>query len=196
MRLKAVMVSEQNEIKHKTCVYYLLQENLLLNLLVAIATMQTLTHDQRLALLVVPVLVFGVFGVNNYAIAGDTDFTDEQKEAIIEAHELRESGNFEGARNILEKVRSKNSITHGTHGLGNGEVYEKSNKILKAIENNDYLAYIQATKGSVLRGTVTKHTFDIMVQAYTFRKEGAFDKAQALLERAGIERHGQMIKSR
>lgn len=170
-----------------------LRENLLLNLLIAISTMQTYTHDQRLALLVVPVLLFGIFGVNNYAIADETDFTNEQKEAIIEAHELRESGNFEGARSILEKVRSKNIVTHE---IGNRDVHEKSNKIQKAIEENDYFAYVQATRGVLLKGMVTKRTFEIMVQAYTLRKEGAFDKAQALLERAGIEQHGQTIKSR
>ena len=71
--------------------------------------MQPLTHDQKLALLVVPVLLFGMLGVNNYAFGGEIDLTDEQKEAIIEAHELRESGRFEGARNILEKSGVKKS---------------------------------------------------------------------------------------
>lgn len=68
-----------------------------------ITTMQPLSHDQKLALLVVPVLLFGMLGVNDNALAGEIDITDEQKEAIIEAHELRESGKFEDARSILEK---------------------------------------------------------------------------------------------
>ena len=57
----------------------------------------------------VPVLFFGMLGVNNYALAGETDITDEQKEAIIEAHELRQSGRYEGARNVLEKSGLKDS---------------------------------------------------------------------------------------
>ncbi len=156
--------------------------------------MTTFTQDQKLALLVVPVLLFGILG-SSYALAYETDLTDEQKEAVIEAHELRQAGDFESARSILEKAGVKDRVLG--NGMGrNGVMHEKREAIREAVEANDYDAYVEATKDTLFAETVTKDMFSTIVKAHELREDGKFAEAEALLDKAGIERPGHMMGGR
>lgn len=156
--------------------------------------MKTLTQDQKLALLVVPVLLFGILG-SSYALAYESDLTDEQKDAIIEAHELRQSGDFDSARDVLQKAGVKDRFLGNGMG-GNGIMHEKREAIRDAIEANDYDAYVEATKDTLFEQTMTKDMFATLVKAHELRQDGKFEEAEDLLDEVGIERPGHMMGGR
>ncbi|NCN52635.1 hypothetical protein GW943_02385 [Candidatus Parcubacteria bacterium] len=77
--------------------------------------MNTLTRDQKFAALVIPILLFGVLGVS-YAYADFKDLTDDQKDALDEARDLRESGDFDGAKQVLQDAGvTKNMMSQRPH---------------------------------------------------------------------------------
>jgi hypothetical protein len=151
--------------------------------------MESYTYDQKLAMLVVPVLLFGVLGAATAAAQGRnfSELTEAQKEAIEEAHVLRESGEFERARNVLEAA-----------GLMRGPSLmpepEKRSAIRAAIEANDYDAFIKAAEGTPFADTMTRNAFSVMVEAHQLRESGDFlgVGARAHIEETGILpfRHG------
>jgi hypothetical protein len=69
----------------------------------ALNDMTFLNKDQRAAALVVPVVLFGLLGASDN-LADFSNLDDEQIEAIERAYDLRESGDFDGARGVLERA--------------------------------------------------------------------------------------------
>ena len=139
--------------------------------------MQPLSLDQKMALLVVPVLIFGVVGVSSAAAYG-RNFTDEEQIAIAEAHNLRESGEYERAREILENAGLYKNILNPAGGW---HPNQKRSEIQSAIEANDYTAFKSATKGAPFHDTITEETFSVLVQAHELRQNGDSERAQELL---------------
>ena len=72
--------------------------------------MSPLTKDQKLAMLAVPFVLFGVLGVS-YASAHDLELTEEQQRALEVAYDLREHGDYEGARSLIQKIDIPDSGT-------------------------------------------------------------------------------------
>lgn len=139
--------------------------------------MKTLTQDQKMALLVVPVLLFGVLGAN-YASAAYTrnGLNNNEEEAVMEAHMLREAGDYEGAKRVLQEV-----------GINRGPQNERGRAVRDAVEANDYAAFQVAIQNTPFADTMTQESFDVLVQAHALREAGDFEGAQTLFDGAHIQ---------
>jgi len=141
------------------------------------STLSTLSRDQKIAALALPVLLFGILGAS-YAYADFSDLTDEQRSAIEEAHSLREAGNYEAAKKVLEGA---DLPLHPPHrGFGKGST------IRTAIENNDYDAFARAAQNSPFADMVSEDLFATLREAQALRESGDFAGARQLLEDAGV----------
>jgi len=144
--------------------------------------MRTLSTDQKIAALALPVLLFGVLGAS-VASAHFADLTDDQKSAIEEARELREEGDFKGARDILQAAGvplPQHGGPNGPHGNGKGEA------IRSAIEAEDYDAFVEAAADSPFADLVDEDMFATLVKAHALHESGDHEAARALMEDAGL----------
>lgn len=145
--------------------------------------MNALTHDQKLAMLVVPFVLFGILGVS-YASAHDLELTEEQQRALEVAKDLREQGDFEGARETLQEAGVFRGFGH--RGILHDEDTESTRALVRsAIDANDYAAFVAATKDAPFSDTVTPEMFAVLVEAHTLHESGDHDGARSLIESSG-----------
>ena len=147
--------------------------------------MQSFTTDQKLALLVVPVLLFGLLGVSTASAYG-RNLTSEERSAIEEAHDLREAGEYERAQEVLDKAGLIRNTDGARGGFGAQQIHPKRQAIYDAVEANDYEAFKEAVQGLPFEDTVTEDTFALIVEAHALRENGDIGEAHTLLEQAGV----------
>lgn len=147
--------------------------------------MNAFTRDQKLAMLVVPVLLFGLLGTS-YASAYGRNLTEEEQAAIEEAHSLRESGEYTKAREVLVKAGLSRGMGMGHFGA---TTYGTREAIRDAVESGDYDAFLNATENTMFAGEVTKEEFDTMTKAHELRESGDFEGARELMDEAGLRPH-------
>jgi len=199
-------------------------------------TLSSLSRDQKIAALALPVLLFGVLGAS-YASASAPNLTDDQRSAIGQARDLREEGNYESARKVLEDARLPergkgmrgegflNTLTdeqkvaleeakalresgdeagakqiledggipfppHEKGMMGNHRGDGKGGAVREAVANNDYSAFVEATKDSPFADTIDEDTFATLVEAEALRQAGDFEGVRALMESAGLPHFG------
>lgn len=143
--------------------------------------MKTLTRDQKMAALALPVLLFGVLGAS-YAFAADfSELTEEQKTALEQARDLRETGDYEGARELLESAdlpeRGKGKFEDLTDEqkvvLEEAKILRESGdeegakQILEdaGIEHFSGHHGMRGGKGGAIREAVTNNDYDAFVEA-------------------------------
>lgn len=113
------------------------------------------------------------------------EFVNEETFAVLqEAHALKEAGDREGARALLEEA----GIQHpGKHRGG-----ENREAMKNAIESGDYQAWAEllADKPNA-EEFVNEETFAALQEAHALNEAGDREGAKALLEEAGIKRPGK-----
>ncbi len=103
---------------------------------------------------------------------------------LQEAHELKESGDFEGAKEIMDELGIR---PHGHRGKG--PMMENHEEVKSAIESGDYEAFLEAvSEDSPFGEEMSEEKFQIMVQAHELKESGDYEAARELMEEAGFEK--------
>lgn len=129
----------------------------------------------------------GVYAYNDVALE-KAGLTEAQIEAIHEAKELREGGDFTGARDLLAEAGVGEEELRSIHRFAHEERDEMREAIREALENDDYEAFKEAIADSPLADIITsEEDFEIFKQAHELRENGEHEEAKELFEELGIE---------
>lgn len=115
---------------------------------------------------------------------GEVIDTEDEFEQLVEAHELRASGDREDARAILEALGVK------PHKGGHRPFGGKNEEARAAVEADDYDAWVAATEDSP-RGTLTEDEFEQLVEAHELRAAGDREGAREIIVSLFGERHSR-----
>ena len=118
------------------------------------------------------------------AFFASQDLTDEQRAAVEEARELRQTGDKEGARAIIE-----NAGIELPERPDKGERSEKREAVRAAVDANDYDAFVAATLDAPFADQVTETFFASFVEAHELREAGDKEGAREILEGLGLKPH-------
>ncbi len=125
-------------------------------------------------------LIIGGAGISSAygRLGGDhnANLTDAQKEIINQAQALRKQGDFDGAKTLMENSGLFNVKMNGP----------KMDAVQKAIDDNDYQAFLDATKDHPGQQNITEDIFAKMVEANNLRKSGDVGGANALMKEIGF----------
>lgn len=145
--------------------------------------MATLTRDQKIAALAIPLILFGILGASVTSAHVGRSLTEEQQAVVDEARALREAGDREGARELLEEagIPLRGHTGHGgPFGSGKGRA------VHEAILANDYSAFTDAIKDAPFADMVNEALFATLVEAHDLREAGDYEGARALMEELGV----------
>lgn len=112
------------------------------------------------------------------------DLTDEQQAAVEEARELRQTGDKEGAREIIE-----NAGIELPERPSKEERQERREAVRTAVEANDYDAFVVATQSAPFADQVDEAFFAAFVEAHELREAGDREGAREILEGLGLKPH-------
>jgi len=105
--------------------------------------------------------------------------------ALIAAHALKEAGDKEGAKALLEEAGIKRP------GFHKGERGQHFAEFKAVIESGDYQAWLELHEGKdVPEDFLSEAAFNTLSEAHALKEAGDKEGAKALLEEAGIERPG------
>jgi hypothetical protein len=116
--------------------------------------MHSFTTDQKIAMLVVPMLLFGMLGVS-YASAAGRNLSPDEESTLRRAHAFHVVGDT--ARREPERLRA-------------------------AIESNDYELFVTVLEDTPFRESATRPVFDTLVAMYGLHTNGDHDAADAYLK--------------
>lgn len=144
----------------------------------------------------IPIAAFAVTVTGASAFSSDVlvkaGLSDEQVAAFEEAKELRESGDKEAARNVLEEAGIDESVMEKLRDI----MKEKHSAVKAAVEKNDFAAFKVAVADSPLAEIIdTEAEFAKFVEAHTLMKNGNGDEAKTIFDDLGLKRpegHGPM----
>lgn len=129
-------------------------------------------------------------GVNAYGgikVLGRAGLTDDQVEAIEEARELREMGDYTGARDKLVKAGVTDDTLKNVHRATN----EVRIAIEEALNNNDFKAFKVAIADLPLADIITsKEDFQQFKEAHDLKKAGKLDQSSAIMSVLGVDSVG------
>lgn len=143
--------------------------------------------------LLIPIAAFAVTvtGVSafNSEVLEEAGLTDEQIAAFEEAREKRESGDREGARDVLAEAGIDVETMEAVREAMHAHKHEMHHAIHDAVENEDYAAFQAAIADSPLADVVTsEEDFALFVEAHNYKEAGDWEAAKAIFEDLGIER--------
>jgi rubrerythrin len=119
------------------------------------------------------------------------DLTDEQKEILEEAHELRKEGNHEAAKALIEEL----GITPPRAEV-RGEFHEEKQAVRDAIKAGDYDAFLAATADGPVDVQLTEEQFEGLAEIHELREEGDHEAAKELAEELGLPKMGNRASKR
>jgi nucleotide-binding universal stress UspA family protein len=104
---------------------------------------------------------------------------------LVEAHKLREAGDMEGAKAIMEELGLPEM------GKGNGAMKNENMQAVKeALENNDYNAWLIVMEGSPkaeeIKAIIDESNFDQIVKIHELMQAGDRDGALKIVEELGL----------
>lgn len=131
--------------------------------------------------------------------------TEENFAILVEAHALREAGDEEGARALLEE-NDLRPPHKGMRGEMDDEAHEERRaqmeRVKAAIEAGDYTAWLEvmgelpmADKLSE-EGVLTEATFNVLTEAHALHEAGDNEAAHELLQSNEIRLPGMGLKMR
>jgi len=147
-------------------------------------------HMQSKSLLIAiaafAVTTTGVHAYSGAKILDRVGLSDEQKAALVEAQELKASGDYEAARDLLEEagidgriLRSIDHVRQAVHA-----------EMISALTAGDYRAFRSAVEGSPFADLISsENDFDTFREAHELRAAGEFAAAATLFAALDIERH-------
>jgi hypothetical protein len=112
--------------------------------------------------------------------------TEDNFNTLVQAHDLMEAGDKEGAKALLEEAGIKRP---GKHRDERGERFQA---VRSAIESGDYQAWADAMAEHPNADIeINEATFATLQEAHTLMEAGDKEGAKALLEEAGIKHSGK-----
>lgn len=145
--------------------------------------------------LLIPIAAFAVTVTGASAFNSDVleraGLDDDKISAFEQAHELRDKGDRDGARNILMEagidIDTMKSVREAMH-----EHHEAMRTAIdEAVEDGDYDAFKEAIQGSPLEDIVTSEDdFNQFSEAHQLREEGDREAAREIMEDLGFPERG------
>ena len=137
--------------------------------------------------LLIPIAAFAVTVTGasafNSEILEKAGLNSEQISAFEEAHELREDGDREGARDILTEAGLDEDTLKSIREAFQEERETKRSAINEAVEDGDYDAFTKAIEGSPLADIITSEDdFELFKEAHEHRAA-----AREIMEELGFE---------
>jgi len=117
--------------------------------------------------------------------------TQENFDRLIEAHELMESGDKEGAQAIFEELGIQKGPLHHKRGKKHfGERTSEQRAALKsAIESGDYDAWREVVgDDNRFEDKITEENFEQFGQAHQLMQSGEHDQAREIMEELGFDK--------
>lgn len=148
--------------------------------------------------LLIAIAAFAVTATGAQAFVGDKYFNQsglstEQIQAFTQARELRQSGDKEGARNLLLEA----GVTEETMNSLRKAAHASHDAIHAAVLAGDYAAFKEAIAGSPLNDIITsEEDFALFKQAHELKQGGSMTEARAIFTELGVPAHqtGKHIK--
>lgn len=120
----------------------------------------------------------------NQEVLEEAGLSDEQISAFEAAHELRQEGNRDGARDILVEAGVDEETMHKVRESMREHREANRDAVKEAVDNNDYDAFQDAVEGSPIAEIVdTEADFEQFVKAHDLREE-----AREIMEDLGFEK--------
>lgn len=140
----------------------------------------------------------GVQAFGNSQMLERAGLSEKQISAFEIAREKRESGDFEGARDVLVEAGVDEKVLQSVHKV----MHENRDAMRQALEAGDYAAFKIAVAGTPPADVIdTEEDFKQFVKAHALKQEGKWDEAKTILDELGVEpsqrhfgmgRHGGM----
>ena len=105
------------------------------------------------------------------------DLSEEDKETLKEAHELRKDGDHEAAKELLDDA----GITPPRMEV-RAEFKEERAEVREAIKSGDYDAFLEATEDGPVEVQLTEEQFEGLAEIQDLREEGNYEEARELAE--------------
>jgi hypothetical protein len=125
----------------------------------------------------------GVQAFGNSQMLERAGLSEKQISAFEIAREKRESGDFEGARDVLVEAGVDEGVLQSVHKV----MHENRNAMRQALEAGDYAAFKIAVVGTPLADVIdTEDDFSQFAKAHTLKQEGKWDEAKTILDELGV----------
>lgn len=148
--------------------------------------------------LLIPVAAFAVTVTGaqafNSEVLQNAGLSDTQIAAFAEAREKREEGDRDGARNVLIEAGIDHDTMEKVREAMHEYKDEHRNAVHKAVEDNDYQAFLEAVAGSPLSDIITsEQDFTQFVEAHQLMKDGDIDLAKEIFDDLGLDKPKGMM---
>lgn len=126
----------------------------------------------------------GVQAFGNTQMLERAGLSEKQISAFEIAKERRESGDFEGARDVLIEAGVDEEVLKSVHQV----IHESKDAMRKALEDADYEAFKPAVANTPLADTIdTEDDFRQFAQAHELKQAGQWDEAKIILDELGVK---------
>ena len=113
-----------------------------------------------------------------------SEMTEEDFEKMIQVHELKQSGDFEGAKALAEELGLPGKKMEKRKGHMNKP------EVMEAIEAGDYNAWKELMGDRGPAQTITEENFGTFVEMHNLMVAGDKEAAQALRDELGLQDKG------
>jgi hypothetical protein len=144
--------------------------------------------------LLIAIAAFAVTASGVHAYSGTKIFTraglsEDQITAFTQARELRESGNFDGARDVLLEAGINDEVLKSVHQASKAVRLEMQD----ALNDQDYETFVLATEGTDVANIIkTEADFTRLAEAYHLQVAGNAPEAKKILDELGIDSHHRL----
>ncbi|MFC1615672.1 hypothetical protein ACFL21_00895 [Patescibacteria group bacterium] len=112
--------------------------------------------------------------------------TEENFAKMLEAHQLMESGDKEGAKAIMEELGIKPPKHRGEK---NGQKFQQKEELMRVLESEDYQAWLELIpEDNPMSDVINEGNFGQFVEAHKLMKDDDFEGAKAIFDELGIEK--------
>ncbi|MFT5180034.1 MAG: hypothetical protein ACI9GH_000330 [Candidatus Paceibacteria bacterium] len=149
-------------------------------------------QNKKTLIITLSILAFLLLSAGGVAYAASEEgfhkmnLTEEQKEVLEEARELKEEGDLKGAR---ELIKESGIVFPKKHHKYSEELMEKHEDIREAVENGDYDLFLELTEDSPRHIEINEDTFNRLVEAHALRQAGDHEGAREIMEELGLDKH-------
>lgn len=148
------------------------------------------TKPLLIAMAAFAVTVTGAYAQGNAdKIFERANLSAEERSALETAHDLKEQGDLDAARDTLLEAGFDEEKLLSLHRAGR-EVHDE---IEAAVEADDYNAFLLAVEGTPMADKITTELdFHLLVEAHGLREDGDFEGAREILDGLDIQPRGHM----
>ena len=121
------------------------------------------------------------------AILERANLTDDQRTALEEARELRQSGEKDAARDLLIEAGIDEEVLKELRTAAR----ETKAEIREAVADGDYERFLELIEDTPLADVITTESdFESFREAQELRQAGEYEEAREILDELGIEKKG------